>query len=151
MSEDAEIPVCKIENHQLVQVEKKSKKKEIKAAEKARTVKEIFIAAGIASHDFDVKIAKLKEFIEQKHPVRIAIILKKTSLKKNPLGLEETTLQLLQRIENLPMNIQQSDQSGSIDMNQTAKRRDFIVTPLASSTTATTTTSTTNKEKTGKN
>lgn len=126
-------PVCKLENFGHVLMDKKKKAKEIKAAQKARAMKEIFIKAGIDLHDFDTKLNKVKGFLEDGHPVKLSILHKKhvqrsLTRNSNALGLEETTLKALESIEHLPIIVQQQ----KANSEATQIRRDFIITPKLS-------------------
>lgn len=120
----ADPPVCKLEKYGQLLMEKRKKAKEIKSNMKSRSLKEIFINADIDPHDLNTKLAKVKEFLTDSHPVKIAIIGKKNTIKRNPLAVEETTLRVLEAIENQQVAIQQND-------NSTPFRKDFVVTASA--------------------
>jgi translation initiation factor IF-3 len=69
VNDAADPPVCKLENFGLVLKKEREKKKEIKASQKARSLKEMFFSAGIDPHDLSVKLAKVQDFLKDGHPV----------------------------------------------------------------------------------
>jgi translation initiation factor IF-3 len=131
MNGKAQPPVCRLGNYGILVMEKKKKVKEIKKKEKARAQKEILIKAGIDLHDFQTKLNRVKEFLEDGHPVKIVIQDKKKAIlslkaNMNALGIEETTLKMLESIENLPIVVHQMD-----DKSGNNSRREFNLTPKA--------------------
>jgi translation initiation factor IF-3 len=65
----ADPPVCKLENFGQILKIKREKQKEQKTNQKARSLKEMFFSGGIDAHDLGVKLAKVKEFLIEGHPV----------------------------------------------------------------------------------
>jgi translation initiation factor IF-3 len=127
-------PVCKLGNYGVLLMEKKTRVKEIKKKEREKAQKEMLLKAGIDLHDFETKMKRVKEFLEDGHPVKIVIQDKKKaiiSLKKNmnALGIEETTLMMLESIESLPIVVHQMD-----DRSGNNSRREFNLLPKAKNT-----------------
>ena len=127
---NADPPVCKLEDFNELFNKQKLKKKSIKSSAKARSLKEMFLKAGIDKHDFHTKMNKVKEFLVAGHPVKLSILTKKlamVSLKKNmnALGMEEATMLALEFIEDLNITVQQTAAKALLGDN----RRDFLITP----------------------
>ena len=60
----------------------KKKLKESKMQQKARSLKEMYLSAGIELRDFNTKMSKVKQFLASGHPVKISVLAKKFT-KKN--------------------------------------------------------------------
>jgi len=64
-------PVCKLDDFGSVLKKEREKEKEKKVHQKARTLKEMFVGAGIDPHDLGIKMNKVKEFLADGHPVKV--------------------------------------------------------------------------------
>mmetsp|Transcript_26471 Transcript_26471/g.25345 ORF Transcript_26471/g.25345 Transcript_26471/m.25345 type:complete len:218 (-) Transcript_26471:182-835(-) len=100
-------PVCKLDNFGKVHMKSVEKKKEIKINQKSRGLKEIYIGGGIDPHDLGIKLKKVKEFLADGHPVKIAVTALKRALKNNPFCVEETTIKVLEEVEDSVGSVQQ--------------------------------------------
>lgn len=67
-------PVCRISDFAKFKYEKEKKLKEAKKKQRFTHIKEVRIRPRIGSHDLDVKLKHVKEFIERKDKVKISII-----------------------------------------------------------------------------
>ena len=103
-------------------IKKKEKAKEIRINAKARSLKEMFIGGGIDKHDLGIKMKKVIEFLSNGHPVRIFVTAKKLRLKLEPFCVEETTMKVLEAVEEHVQSVQQPESA-------TASRKDFTLNP----------------------
>jgi len=112
----ADPPVCKLEKFGLMLTEARKKHKEVKAKQKARQMKEMFVTSGIEARDFATKMVKVKEFLVLGHSVKVSIVAKKFTKanrfkdgvrRDRMAGFDETTLMLLESIEDLPIIVQE--------------------------------------------
>lgn len=71
----------------LKRVEQEKKIKEMRAKDKSKAIKEIHVGCNIGPHDLGVKMNKVREFLEDGHPVRVSFISKPRQLTANPLAL----------------------------------------------------------------
>jgi translation initiation factor IF-3 len=69
--------VCKLGKFTEVLNQLKEKKKDSAIATRARTIKEMYLTAGIELRDFLTKMKKVNEMLCNGHPVKISIIAKK--------------------------------------------------------------------------
>jgi translation initiation factor IF-3 len=112
----ADPPVCKLEKFGLMLTEARKKSREVKAKQKARQMKEMFVTSGIEARDFATKMVKVKEFLLAGHSVKVSIVAKKFTKanrfkdgvrRDRMAGFDETTLMLLESIEDLPIVVQE--------------------------------------------
>lgn len=148
VNEQSNPPVCKLDDFGTVLKKEREKEKEKKVNQKARTLKEMFVGAGIDPHDLGIKMNKVKEFLAEGHPVKVRLCVapgngrcnlrlktvslrgvsqvvvtaKKLKMKANPLCVEETTMNVLEAVESHVSNVQQPDSSSP-------SRRDFTLNP----------------------
>jgi translation initiation factor IF-3 len=100
VNDKADPPVCRLDDYGLKLKDSKQKLKIKRAKERERSVKEMFISAGIGPHDLQTKVNKIKDFLNEGHPVKVFLVVDNSELKKNPLAIEEITLKFLESIEN---------------------------------------------------
>ena len=100
-------PVCRVESYFKMKEEAKNKEKK-KLLTAPRTMKEMYVGAGIEKHDLTTKMNKVIEMLEACHPVKIQITATKVILEKNPLAMEECTLKVLELAETHVSSVQQS-------------------------------------------
>lgn len=119
-------------------MEKKKRQKEIKVQQKSRALKEILINALIDDHDFETKMNRVKDFLEDGHSVKLVIFTKyRRGKPPDYLKLDRVTLQMLESIETLPVVVQQQQKSPNMsddDENphhQNMPKREFVLTPKA--------------------
>ena len=67
--------------------EQDKKAKEMRAKAKSKAIKEIHVGCSIGPHDLEVKMNKVREFLDDGHPVRVSFISKPRLLAANPLAL----------------------------------------------------------------
>lgn len=115
-------PVCKLDNFGILLKKEREKEKEKKVHQKARALKEMFVGAGIDPHDLATKMNKVKEFLDDGHPVKVVVTAKRQQIKLNPLCVEETTMGVLEAIESHVSSVQQPERSS-------ASRKDFTLNP----------------------
>ena len=102
--------------------QKTVKLKEIKQNQKARALKEMFVGGGIDKHDLGIKMKKVIEFLGDGHPVRVFVTVKKYRIKTDPFCVEETTLKILELVEDYVASVQQPENFSNL-------RKDFTLNP----------------------
>ena len=70
---DAKPPVCKVMDYKRYLYEQKQKAKEAKKNQKQTQVREIKLRPGTEEADYQVKLRKIVEFIEDKDKVKVSI------------------------------------------------------------------------------
>ena len=119
---DTEPPVCKIQDYGKLVMDKSVKRKEQKVAAKSRSLKEMFVKGGIDVNDLNTKVRKIKEFLEVGHPVKVVVLAKKDILRRNPYAIDETTLKIVELVEDYVNTIKQGRASSAF-------RSDFLLSP----------------------
>jgi len=76
ISENANLPVVKIEDYGKFLYEVEKREKENKKNQKKSEVKEISLSVNIADHDLEVKSKKASEFLEEGNKVKLSLLLK---------------------------------------------------------------------------
>lgn len=76
ISPKADPPVCKIIDYGKFQYEQKKKEKIQKKASKAHEIKGIRLSFRIGPGDLERQLNRAKEFLKDKHPVRVQMILR---------------------------------------------------------------------------
>ena len=117
-------PVCRIDDAGAKKRITEKKQKEIRANQKARSVKEMHIGSCIEGHDLNTKLTKVRDFLESQHPVRVSFIADAKSLEKNPLSLDEIILKVLEILEKDAGTVQPMPV-------RTRLRRDILFNPKA--------------------
>ncbi len=98
---NANPPVCKIMDFGKFKYELARKEKEAKKNQKiASEVKEIKIRPNIEEHDYQVKLRKIREFLEKGYKVRLIILFKGRQLIYNEWG-DKLLERILQDISDL--------------------------------------------------
>ncbi len=94
-------PVCRIMDYGKFKYELTRKEKEAKKSQKiASEVKEIKIRPNIEEHDYQVKLKKIREFLEKGYKVRLIILFKGRQLIYNEWG-DKLLERILQDISDL--------------------------------------------------
>lgn len=122
VNDKSDPPVCRLDDYGLKLKDSKQKLKIKRAKERERSVKEMFISCGIGPHDFQTKVNKIKDFLDEGHPVKVFLVVENIELKKNPLALEEITLKFLESIEH---HVGTMQQPSSTSVN----KREFTLNP----------------------
>lgn len=80
-------PVCKIADYGKLRYELQKKKAEAKKKQKVIETKEIKLTPAIGEHDYQVKLAKIKKFIEDENKVKITLRFRGRELSHKELGV----------------------------------------------------------------
>jgi translation initiation factor IF-3 len=81
-------PVCRILDYSKYKYEQEKKRKEESKKQKAQEVKEIRFRLFIDDHDYQVKMRKIREFLEEKHKVRVVVYFRGRELAFTDRGEE---------------------------------------------------------------
>lgn len=122
VNESTDPPIARLEDFGKMMQKKNVKLKEIRVNQKARAVKEMSVGGGIDKHDLGIKMKKVIEFLAEGHPVRVFVTVKKYRLKTDPYCVEETTMKVLELVEDYVASVQQPE-------NFSNMRKDFILNP----------------------
>jgi translation initiation factor IF-3 len=76
ISPNAEPPVCKIGDFGKIKYDMQKKLAEERKRNKIHDVKEVKFSVNIATHDYDVKLSHIKDFIEDGYSVKISCMIK---------------------------------------------------------------------------
>ena len=90
VSNNTDIPVCKIMNYGKYKFEQAKKEKESRKKQKVVEVKEVRITPGIEEHDFNFKAKNAKKFIQDGNKVKITVKFRGRELNYTKIG--EATL-----------------------------------------------------------
>jgi len=105
-------PVCKIMDYGKFKYELTRKEKEAKKNQKVGTeVKEIKMRPNIEEHDYQVKLRKIREFLEKGYKVRLVILFKGRQLIYNEWG-DKLLERVLQDISDLGVADKKGQQMG---------------------------------------
>ena len=83
---DAKPPVCKIMDYKRYLYEQKQKAKEAKKNQKQTKVREIKLRPGTEEADYQVKLRKIVEFLENKDKVKISIRFRGREMAHQEIG-----------------------------------------------------------------
>ena len=86
VSSNQEPPVCKIMDYGKYKFEKAKKEKEAKKKQKVIQVKEIKLRPKIGDHDFEVKLKRIKEFLEDGNRVKVTVMFRGREITHPELG-----------------------------------------------------------------
>ena len=90
---NAEPPVCKIIDYGKFRFEEQKKQNAAKKKQHTTTVKEITLRPGTEEHDYQVKLKKIRQFIDKGDKVKVTIRFRGRELSNQQLGMNQ-----LQRI-----------------------------------------------------
>ncbi len=79
-------PVCRIMDFSKYKYEQEKREREAKKHHKQSQLKEIRISPRIDSHDYEVKLKHIKEFLAKKHKVRVSMRFRGRELAHKELG-----------------------------------------------------------------
>lgn len=119
---ESDPPVCKIQDYGKLVMDKSKKDKKEKAAKKTRSLKEMFVKGGIDQNDLNTKIKKVRQFLLVGHTVKVVVLAKKDILRRNPHAIDETTLKIIEMIEDYVKTVKQGRAGNPF-------RTDFILNP----------------------
>ncbi len=97
---NANPPVCRIMDYGKFKYEQTRKEKENKKNQKVIEIKEIKIRPNIEEHDYQVKLRKIREFLEKGYKVRLIILFKGRQLIYKEWG-DKLLERILRDIEDL--------------------------------------------------
>ena len=80
-------PVCKILEFSKFRYDLEKKQKEARKKQKAGLLKEIRMRPHIASHDLEVKVTRIQEFLKEHDKVRITIVFRGREMQHKEVGL----------------------------------------------------------------
>lgn len=86
---DAKPPVCKIMDYKRYLYDQKQKAKEAKKNQKQTQVKEIKLRPGTEEADYQVKLRKIVEFLENKDKVKVSIRFRGREMAHQEIGLKQ--------------------------------------------------------------
>ena len=90
---NAEPPVCKIIDYGKFRFEEQKKQNAAKKKQHTTTVKEITPRPGTEEHDYQVKLKKIRQFIDKGDKVKVTVRFRGRELANQQLGMDQ-----LQRI-----------------------------------------------------
>lgn len=107
VSPTAAPPVCKILDSGKYKFEEQKRRAEIRKKQKIIEIKEIQLRPGINDHDFQVKMRKAREFIEEGDKLRITLRFRGRELSHQELGMDvlnkvKETLHDIAKVEHHP-------------------------------------------------
>ncbi|GAB6052219.1 translation initiation factor IF-3 [Magnetospira thiophila] len=88
VSPNADPPVCKILDYGKFKYENQKKKAEARKKQKVIEVKEIKMRPGIDQHDYDVKMRKVREFLENGDKVKMTMRFRGREMAHQELGMK---------------------------------------------------------------
>lgn len=89
ISPQAVPPVCKLMDFGKFRYEEQKKLKEEKKKQKKVELKEIKISPRIAEGDYNIKLKRAKEFIEEGNKVRVSLAFRGREITHNEIGFEK--------------------------------------------------------------
>lgn len=96
----AEPPVCRIIDFAKYKYEQIKREKEVKKHQKQAQIKEVRISPRIGEHDYEIKLKHIKEFLENRHKVRIRMFFRGREIAHKELG-NKIIEKLLQGIDKV--------------------------------------------------
>lgn len=88
ISPSAQPPVCKILDYNKYVFEQSKKTKDAKKKQSKVTLKELRIKSRIASHDLDVKLRQIEEFLKKKDMVRFTVVFHGRENQHKDIGIQ---------------------------------------------------------------
>lgn len=82
----AKPPVCRIIDFSKYKYEQKKKEKAVRKSQKQAQLKEVRIRPRIGSHDYEVKLKHIKEFLEKRHKVRVRMWFRGREITHKDIG-----------------------------------------------------------------
>lgn len=96
---DGRESICEILDYGKFKFKEKQKKKSQQSKSKGVQSKEIRLRPVSGDHDIDTKIAQLKKFLEEKHPVSVNIMFKNRELMHKDRGFQ-IMKKIIEAVEN---------------------------------------------------
>ncbi|MBD3264878.1 MAG: translation initiation factor IF-3 [Candidatus Omnitrophica bacterium] len=79
-------PVCRVIDFAKYKYDQKKRERELKKHQKQSQLKEVRISPRIDNHDYEVKLKRIKEFLEKKHKVRVRMWFKGREITHKEIG-----------------------------------------------------------------
>lgn len=106
-------PVCKVLDYSKYRYEQDKKKKEGRKKQKAGLLKEIQLRPRIATHDLEVKVRHIEEFLKEHDKVRITVIFRGRENQHKDLGAK-----LLNQVRERLAEVADVEQHPALDRNR---------------------------------
>jgi translation initiation factor IF-3 len=110
VSPNADPPVCKIMDYGRYRYEQTKKKHEAKKKQASFKLKEIKVRPKTGEHDLQVKIGRIKEFIDKKDKVKVTVMFRGREIALSRMGME-----LLEKIAAAVQDVASVEQSPKFD------------------------------------
>lgn len=88
VSPGAQPPVCRIADHGKLKYEQSKKEKEARKSQRGGGLKEVKLSPKIAQHDFEVRLRKAREFLEEKNQVKLSMFFRGREMAHVDLGMK---------------------------------------------------------------
>jgi translation initiation factor IF-3 len=88
ISPQADPPVAKIADWGKFKYEKTKEEKELRKSQKAQALKEIKLTPKIGEHDLNVRINRIREFLEKKYKIKVTVRFRGRDVVHKELGFE---------------------------------------------------------------
>ncbi len=89
-------PVAKIIDWGKYQYQKTKEQQKARSKNKSGDMKQIRLGLKIGAHDLDIKLRKVRKFLEQGHKVRLTVVFKGREMAHKELGFE-----MIKRVQSL--------------------------------------------------
>lgn len=86
MASQAEPPVCRIMDFAKYKYEQEKREREAKKHQKNAQLKEIRVSPRIDTHDYQIKLKHMQEFLEKGHKVRIRMFFRGREVAHQEIG-----------------------------------------------------------------
>ena len=96
----AKPPVCRIIDFSKYRYEQRKREKEVRKHQKHSQLKEVRVSPRIGTHDYEVKLKHIKEFLEKKHKVRVRMMFRGREITHKEIG-NRVIEKLLKDVENI--------------------------------------------------
>ncbi len=113
VSPHAKPPVCKILDWGKYTYQKTKQQQQSKKKQKSVSIKQIRFGLKIGEHDFNIKLKKIKDFLEEGHTVRVSAFFRGREMAHKELGHD-----LLKKVVDAVSDISTVDQPASMSGKQ---------------------------------
>jgi translation initiation factor IF-3 len=110
VSPNVDPPVCKIMDYGRYRYEQTKKKHDAKKKQASFKLKEIKVRPKTGEHDLQVKIGRIREFIEKKDKVKVTVMFRGREIALSRMGME-----LLEKIATAVQGISTVEQTPKFD------------------------------------
>ncbi len=110
VSPNVDPPVCKIMDYGRFRYEQTKKKHEAKKKQASFKLKEIKVRPKTGEHDLQVKIGRIREFIDKKDKVKVTVMFRGREIALSRMGME-----LLEKIAAAAQDISTVEQTPKFD------------------------------------